>query len=209
MNATPKSGSAPIPAEQQVTPTSEPATLTEIILRLFLWAASAGGALAIDVWSKAASHPIVLHHFKHVEAIDLIPTGLFLLCLGVYRSKLVALGAGLMFGGLLGNGIELLRYGYATDWIVVWQYVTNIADIAAVLGLLCLWANVLLLWRRKKVRQHVSAWLRNVAALTAVCCGAVVAFATGDLRLGEIVFFLVLIEAFLLERVVRSRARYA
>ncbi|HEX8919045.1 MAG TPA: signal peptidase II [Chloroflexota bacterium] len=193
-----------VPREQPVA-TEARVSWLEVALRLILWCGAAALVLWIDSTTKGAPHPIVLHHYRHVELLDLVPTALFLLWLGLYRAKTIALGAGLMFGGLLGNGSELIRSGYATDWILVGHYVTNVADIALVLGLLCLWINIALLWRRRRIVHSSRSWLRYAAGLTAAGCGLAVALATDDLRLGEVVFFLLLLEALVLERLVRRR----
>lgn len=178
--------------------------------RLAIWLTAAGVSWSVDLITKSQPHPIVLHHYRHSTALDLIPLGLFLFCFALSSTPLFALGTGLMFGGLLGNGGELLRHGYATDWILVGHYVTNIADISLVAGLICLYADLVLLRRRRRARKSLySPWTRQVAFLCAASCAVLAGLVTGDLRIGESVFLLILIEAFVLERLMRRRSRYA
>jgi hypothetical protein len=42
-----------------------------------------------------------------------------------------------MFGGLLGNGGQVVLFGYASDWLPIGGWLTNAADIAGAVGLLC------------------------------------------------------------------------
>ena len=42
-----------------------------------------------------------------------------------------------MLGGLLGNGGQLVVFGYASDWIPVGGWLTNVADISGAVGLIC------------------------------------------------------------------------
>jgi hypothetical protein len=90
----------------------------------------------VDVGSKAAPHSIVVNNYSHTPAVVFVLVGLFLCALGLWHSRLLAFGAGLMFGGLCGNGGQLLVFGYASDWIPVGGWLTNVADISGALGLL-------------------------------------------------------------------------
>lgn len=177
--------------------------------RFALWLLTAGGATMVDLVTKNAAHPLVLRHYSHATALDLIPMGLFLLCFAVSGSYLSAFGGGLMFGGLFGNGGELLQHGYATDWILVGPYVTNIADILLVFGLVCINTDLLIRRKRATRRTVASRWLRHVGGGIALATGCVAGLATADLRMGEAVFFLVLIEAFLMERVMSRNRTFA
>ena len=61
---------------------------------------------------------------------------LILFSLIAWKSPLTVAGAGLMFGALGANAGQLLLQGYATDWIPVAGWLTNLADIAGGVGLL-------------------------------------------------------------------------
>lgn len=180
----------------------------DLLLRFSLWSAAAAVSAAVDLATKDSPHPLVLHHYGHASLLDLLPIGLFLFVSVLYGSHVFALGAGLMFGGLLGNGGELLQHGYATDWIVVGRRVTNIADICLILGLLFAWADLLLRLRRPRKSRSLS-WSLNVGALLAASCGVLAAVVSGDIRIGEIVFLLILFEAFLLDRLMKRKSTYA
>ncbi|GAC1633346.1 MAG: hypothetical protein NVS4B2_19030 [Chloroflexota bacterium] len=108
-----------------------------MLLRFTIWLTSAAAVFALDALTKAGTHPVVAYNHAHTPAVVLVVVGILLLALGLVYSLMLALGAGLMFGGLLGNGGELIRYGYASDWIHVGHYLTNIADLAGGVGLIC------------------------------------------------------------------------
>lgn len=117
---------------------------SRVLIRFTIWLACAAIVFAVDVLTKASSHPIVAYNHAHTPTVVLFLVGLLLFTLGMLHSNVLALGSGLMFGGLLGNGGELLRYGYASDWIHVGHYLTNVADLAGGLGLLCCFVGYLL-----------------------------------------------------------------
>lgn len=117
--------------------------------------AAAGLTLALDLTTKAEPHPLVVDHYSHTPALALILVSVFLCALGIWHSNMLAVGAGLMFGGLCGNGGELLVRGYATDWIPVGGWVTNVADIAGLLGLLWCFAGYVLQLRMSDQRANL------------------------------------------------------
>jgi hypothetical protein len=119
---------------------------TTYLLRFIICAATAATVLLADVWTKDASHDIVLLHYRHITPLEFGGVAVFLLFLALYRSNLLALAAGLLLGALGGNGGELLLHGYATDWIHLGRWLTNIADLAVVAGLLCTCADIVSLW---------------------------------------------------------------
>lgn len=110
---------------------------------LALWVACAGVSFAADALTKALPHPVVVNHYSHTPAVILVALAIFLLLLGVRKSPLVAVGSGFMFGGLCGNGGQVLLFGYASDWIPVGSWLTNVADIAGAAGLLFCFAGYL------------------------------------------------------------------
>lgn len=112
-------------------------------IRLALWLGSGVTALATDVVTKAEPHPLVIYHYAHTPVAVLVAVSVFLLAVGLWYSNLLAIGSGLMFGGLCGNGGQLLLYGYASDWIPVGGWLTNVADICGALGLLFCFAGYL------------------------------------------------------------------
>jgi hypothetical protein len=120
-----------------------------LLVRFTLWAAAAATALLVDVVTKAAPHQLVVNHYSHTSWLVLSVVGVSLYALGLWHSNTLAVGAGLMFGGLCGNGGQLLLYGYASDWIPVGGWLTNAADIAGALGLVCCFAGCLLSPRRR------------------------------------------------------------
>ncbi len=111
------------------------------VARLVLWTSSAALSLGIDVVTKSAPHSMVVDHYSHTPGIILLGLGVFLFLLGIWRSRVVAIGSGLMFGGLCGNGGQIILYGYASDWLPVGGWLTNAADISGALGLLCCFAD--------------------------------------------------------------------
>ena len=140
----------PVSADPVTPPTSrERAALRgRAASRFTIWLAAAGAALAADIWSKASPHPIIAYNHAHTPAFVFLLVGAVLLVLGLLYSNVVAFGSGLMFGGLCGNAGELILLGYATDWIHVGHYLTNIADISGAAGLLCCFAGYVLPLRR-------------------------------------------------------------
>lgn len=125
------------------------ASIAAYLLRFAILVVTAAAVLAADVWTKEADHAAVLLHYRHITPFEFVAVGLFLFALALYRSNLLALAAGLLFGALCGNGGELLLHGYATDWIRVGRWLTNVADLAVVVGLLCICTDVVLLWCRR------------------------------------------------------------
>lgn len=182
----------------------------QLLLRFVVWALVGGVSAAVDLHTKMEPHPLVLHHYGHQTLLDLAPIGLFLFATVFYGSLLSAVGTGLMLGGLIGNGGELLSHGYATDWIVWGDRVTNVADIVIVFGLAIAWLDLIRRLLKPRPRNSGSS-LRpfHAGALLAGSCGVVAGLVTGDLRIGEIVFLLVLIEAYVLDRILRRGSTYA
>jgi hypothetical protein len=123
------------------------------LVRLGICMSTAAMVLAADVWTKGANHDLVLLHYRHITPIEIGSVGVFLFALALYRSNLLALAAGLLLGALGGNGGELLLYGYATDWIRVGRWLTNVADLAVVAGLICISADIVLLWSARWRRE--------------------------------------------------------
>jgi lipoprotein signal peptidase len=119
------------------------------IARIALMALAALGALLLDVATKATPHDTIVNNYSHTPAALLVLVAVFLCILGTWHSNTVAIGAGLMFGGLLGNGGQILLYGYASDWIPLGGWLTNVADLSGGAGLLCcLVGYVLTVFRR-------------------------------------------------------------
>lgn len=110
---------------------------------LVLWGFCAVLSFGADAVTKALPHAIVVNHYAHTPAAILAALAIFLLVLGLGKSPLVAVGSGFMFGGLCGNGGQVLLFGYASDWIPVGNWLTNVADIAGAGGLLCCFAGYL------------------------------------------------------------------
>jgi hypothetical protein len=104
--------------------------------RFSLWLFAGVVSLLVDVATKAAPHSTVVNNYSHTPSVVFLLVGLFLCGLGLWHSRVLALGAGLMFGGLCGNGGQLLMFGYASDWIPVGGWLTNVADISGALGLI-------------------------------------------------------------------------
>jgi hypothetical protein len=105
--------------------------------RFGLWLVAAVVALGTDVITKAQPHTTVAHNYSHTPAILLITLAACLCVLGIGHSRMLAVGAGLMFGGLCGNGGQLLAFGYASDWLPIGGWLTNAADIFGFLGITC------------------------------------------------------------------------
>ena len=109
----------------------------EILRRFCIWVSSASLVIALDVITKASPHAVVAGNRSHALLLVYLLVGVFLLALTAVRSSLLAFGVGLMFGALCGNAGELLFLGAATDWIPIGGWLTNVADIAGGIGLLC------------------------------------------------------------------------
>ncbi|HLJ68788.1 MAG TPA: hypothetical protein VKX16_15645 [Chloroflexota bacterium] len=117
--------------------------------RFALWSITGLASFLVDAVTKAVPHPMVVNNYAHTSGLVLMLVGAFLCTLLLWHSTLLAVGAGLMFGGLLGNGGQLLVFGYASDWIPVAGWLTNIADISGAVGLLCCLAGyTMALFRR-------------------------------------------------------------
>jgi len=176
-----------------------PHTVTAYVGRIAIWASTAFIVLTLDILTKEATHDVVLFHYRHITPIEFAAVAIFLLALAVYRSNVLALAAGLLFGALCGNGGELLLHGYATDWIRVGRWLTNVADIAVVAGLLCIYADILATWagRWRRGRSR-SPWTINLGTLTAIACSVPAGIMTDSVEIGLLVFAAILLEAYLL-----------
>lgn len=108
-----------------------------VLSRSLLLAGTAMLTFGADVITKLIPHREVVDHYSHVPVMLLLLVGVFLVVLGVRYSTTLAIGAGLMVGGLCGNGGQLILEGYASDWIRLGDWLTNVADIADALGLVC------------------------------------------------------------------------
>jgi hypothetical protein len=109
----------------------------DLFIRFSLWVSTGLTAVVADIATKSAPHATVVHNQAHTPPLIFALVGCFLWILGLWHSRLLAIGAGLMFGGLCGNAGQLLLSGYATDWIPIGGWLTNIADISGALGLVC------------------------------------------------------------------------
>ncbi len=105
--------------------------------RLLLWFSMGTVVFLADAVTKAAPHSEVVYNYSHTPLFVFAGAGLFLCVLAVWQSGLIVAGAGLMFGGLCGNAGQLVVVGYATDWIPIAGWLTNVADIAGAAGFLC------------------------------------------------------------------------
>ena len=125
----------------------------DFLIRFALWSSTGLAAFVADIATKSAPHSTVVHNQAHTPPLIFILVGCFLWVLGLWHSRLLAIGAGLMFGGLLGNGGQLLLSGYATDWIPVGGWLTNVADISGALGLVfCFAGYAMSAFRRYSLR---------------------------------------------------------
>jgi hypothetical protein len=105
--------------------------------RFLLWSAAAATSFLVDVATKAVPHTEVVNNHSHTPGLMLLLVAIFLCALGLWHSRTLAVGAGFMLGGLLGNGGQLVLFGYASDWIPVGGWLTNVADISGAVGLIC------------------------------------------------------------------------
>jgi hypothetical protein len=125
----------------------------KLLARLILWMTSAAVALVLDVVTKLLPHPVVLNHYADAPILVAIVLGAALFGVGLWYSGTIAVGAGLMFGGLWGNVGQILLKGYATDWIPVGAWRTNVADVAAAIGLVCCFTGYARLLLTRRARQ--------------------------------------------------------
>ncbi|HZS93844.1 MAG TPA: hypothetical protein VFA78_03540 [Chloroflexota bacterium] len=112
--------------------------------RFGTWVAAAAASLAADVTTKALPHELILLNPRPTPWPLLVIAGIALLVLGLWGSPILAVGAGLMFGGLCGNGGQLLIDGAVSDWLRFGDWVTNIADLSGFAGLLICVAGFIL-----------------------------------------------------------------
>lgn len=105
--------------------------------RAALFLSLAAGSFVLDGATKLTPHGTEAANYSAFPLWLLVTVALCLFALAISHSTLVAAGTGLMLGGLAGNGIQLAVEGYATDWIQVGGWLTNIADISGAVGLLC------------------------------------------------------------------------
>jgi hypothetical protein len=115
-----------------------------------MFGASAILALMVDITTKALPHRFVVEHYNRAPVGALVAAAALLCVLGVWRSRVVAVGAGIMFGGLCGNAGQVLLYGYASDWLPLGSWLTNAADIEGAVGLVCCAAGYAMVWRRTR-----------------------------------------------------------
>jgi hypothetical protein len=181
--------------------------------RLAICGVTGFAVLVVDAATKASSHPLILHHYRRLTVVEFISIGLFLLFLALYRSSLLALGAGFFLGTLFGNGGELLLHGYATDWIQldlgldnrVW--LTNLADVSAAAGMVCLVGDFGVAWRHRRDKRAQPA--HRAFSLTTLVCGAlalIAGFVSHNVDVGLIVFLVALLEAQVIKHLVRRPA---
>lgn len=107
------------------------------LMRLLLWLATGLASLSADIATKAAPHSFVVYNYSRTPAVVYVLVAVFLCVLALWHSNLIAVGAGLMFGGLCGNAGQLMLLGYATDWLPVGTWLTNLADVSGAAGLIC------------------------------------------------------------------------
>jgi hypothetical protein len=113
----------------------------DVVRRFALWGSSALLVMGVDVITKAAPHRVIASNHAHSPLLVYAVVGCFLLALGLSRSPLLSVGAGLMFGALCGNAGQLMVDGYATDWIPIGGWLTNVADIGGAGGLVICFAG--------------------------------------------------------------------
>ncbi len=118
------------------------------LVRFALWISFAAAAFLADVLTKIAPHDVVAHHYARTPTLIFVFVGILLCALGVTHSRALAIGSGLMFGGLCGNAEELLLRGYASDWVPIGHWLTNVADLCAAFGLLWCVTSYLMVLRR-------------------------------------------------------------
>ena len=130
-----------------------------LLVRFVIWLSAGLASLTADIVTKAVPHPLVINHYAHISLAVLVVVSLLLCSIALWHSNTLSLGSGLMFGGLCGNGGQLVLYGYASDWIPIGGWLTNVADIAGALGLVCCLAGYLLT-KREPARSDRPARIR-------------------------------------------------
>lgn len=125
-----------------------------LVARFIVWLCAAIVALVLDVLTKLLPHPVVIKHYAEAPILVAIVLGACLLGVGLRYSATIALGAGLMFGGLWGNAGQILITGYASDWIRIGVWRTNVADVAAATGLVCCCTGYALLLVTRRAGQR-------------------------------------------------------
>jgi lipoprotein signal peptidase len=100
---------------------------------------------------------LIIGHVRHVVNFGYIQG--FILCVCIlapvtvlifYKNhldslaRIIAPSIAMVLGGMLGNLLEILYFGYATDWLAIGTTVCNFADIAMVLGVLLLFLGLLI-----------------------------------------------------------------
>lgn len=118
-----------------------PSRITAPLHRLAIWSSCAALVLAADLITKAVPHRQMAANYAHTPLLVFAVVGLFLLSFVAWHSTALVVGAGLMFGALAGNAGQLIVAGYATDWIPIGGWLTNVADIAGAIGLMICFAG--------------------------------------------------------------------
>ena len=124
----------------------------DLLIRFIIWLSAGVAALAADIVTKAVPHSVVINHYAHVPPLVLVVVSILLCALALWHSNMLSVGSGLMFGGLCGNGGQVLLYGYASDWLPIGGWLTNMADIAGAVGLVWCFAGYVLSPHRRGIK---------------------------------------------------------
>lgn len=101
------------------------------------------------VWNKGISYGLLQHHGPLGQWALLAVKAVAVVALWIWLSRsefrLTAVALGLIIGGAIGNGIDVLAYGAVADFVLfhittaTWSfnwYVFNLADVAIVAGVI-------------------------------------------------------------------------
>ena len=187
---------------------------------LFRYAALMAGLLVIDQWTKiSATHPIYnpgyfLGSFEGASPFYRVFCTLALLGLSIFIMSLIQLlnwrqhpqliiSLAILETGLIGNGIDKLRFGRVCDFIPLSLFspilYLNLADLYQWIGgtavLILIWKNPAKLWPKENLRNQLLTFPRSQLKIISVLLFIVSVVATAGfllivayLRSNELIF---------------------
>lgn len=108
-----------------------------MLIRLALAVAPASAVLALDLGVKrlVATAPLEVHQRSGAWTVAAAAAGIVVLALAVLPSRLCALSAGVVSGGVLGNAISAqMHSGGVPNPLVAGGYAFNVADVCVLAG---------------------------------------------------------------------------
>jgi lipoprotein signal peptidase len=124
------------------------------VLRSFVVLAGAALVIAtVDLAHKASAGPVFVHErsASYAAGLGLLSFG-WTVAVVLLRSPSIALAAGFLVGGAVGNGLSLAFWPGVPNPLVAGQLAFNVADLSAALGLVLFMAAVVVFAMRNRER---------------------------------------------------------